>query len=254
MARTWKYALAFGLVGSALAVGCVVKEGDDDATAGQAGEGGTGGSGGTTGGSSGKGGSGGTSGKGGSGGTSGKGGSGTGGSAGTGGSTSGSGGDAGMAGADTGGTSGTGGTGGSGGDETQSVCEVTSDFTDYPDCEPSDATDDCEVCVQEKCCDEYKSCLAYGSGNPQPVNACGYGGPSADMDYSGAGEYGCYTTCMTDYVAENGVCDNDGIDMCASFCAQDCDLVPDATSNIIACVNANCVSQCFRTTETTCGS
>jgi hypothetical protein len=251
MAHTWKYALGLGLMGAALSVGCTVSSGDDDS--GFAGESGAGGS---TSGSGGKGGTTSTGGAGGStggttGGSSGKGGSGgssaTGGAAGAG------------TGGTTGGTSGSGGTtGGTGGDEATPMCDPLEGSTPWPDCKPTpgstDAVHDCEVCVQEHCCEESMNCYA-----TDPYNVCGWGGPDAPSDasmpdYSGAGEIGCYTACVADYVAENEVCDQEGIDSCIAMCVTPmCGTVPgDATNALATCINENCPSKCFAPTVDTC--
>jgi hypothetical protein len=239
MANTWKYAFALGLVGSALAAGCVVNEGDGDGAGGASGEAGSGGTGGTAG----KGGSGGSSGKGGAsgkGGSSGKGGaagSGTsGGSAGTG-----MGGDGGMSGSDTGGTGGTGGT------DMVILCEDLEGTTPYPNC-TAEANNDCSACIETSCCEESMACYS-----TDPYNACGWGGP-ADGEYSGAGEIGCYIECLKNYVGMNdGICDNAGITECTDMCTTDCSLIPDAMNDMVACVNANCAFDCFVADADSCG-
>jgi hypothetical protein len=135
----WSKVASIGLLGSLLAVGCVVGESDEDEPTG-----GTGGVGGSTGGKSGSG----TGGTGGS----------TGGSAGTGGSTGGTGG-------------GTGGTGGSGG--IQCDPDGTLGGTPAADCAPVDPGDTCQECIQTNCCQEWKDCL-----REAPDNVCAWGGPN----------------------------------------------------------------------------
>lgn len=245
MAQTWKYAIGLGLLGGALATGCVVKTGGDP-DVGDAGEGGSGGSGGTTGGSGGKGGStGGSSGKGGAGGTGGStgGSAGKGGSAGTGGTTGGS--------AGTGGTTGgSAGTGGTGGDPTEQdkipECDPATgnlDNTPYPSCEPADPEDPdpCEVCIQESCCEESIACYSFAPGN-----VCGWGGP-LDGEYAGAGEIGCYVACLADYVDENGVCDEDGMGGCYATCQTEMcgDVLGNQTSELAACIHESCNDACL---------
>jgi hypothetical protein len=247
MAHTWKYAFGLGLAGAAFMVSCVVKNGDDDVAGagGQAADGGSGGSsakggtGGTGGSTAGKGGSGGTggssAGKGGAGGTAGS--TATGGKGGTG--------DAGMAGTETGGSAGTSGTGGTGGTvDTSPTCDPLKDSTPYPSCAPTDKGDPCETCIQSKCCDESNDCYS-----TDPYNVCGWGGPTADQfmgEYSGTGEIGCYTQCLTEYVKDMGVCDSDGIDACTSMCQTEmCGLVGDATNALAGCMQENCPSECF---------
>ena len=248
MAHTWKYAFGLGLIGAALTASCVVKNGDDD-VAGAGGD--SGGTGGSTGGSGGTtGGSGGSSAKAGTGGSAaGKGGSSgsAGASAGKGGSTTGGTGgttDGGMAGADTGGTSGTGGsTSGTGGTvDTSPTCDPATGSTPYPSCAPATGMekDPCALCVQTHCCDASNNCYA-----TDPYNVCGWGGPTRG-DYAGAGEIGCYTICLSEYVTANDVCDADGIDACTAMCTTEmCGLVGDATSELAGCMQESCPSECF---------
>ncbi len=243
MAHTWKYALGLGLMGAALSVGCTVSSGDDDSGfAGQSGEGGSSG----TGGSGGKGGTTSTGGTGGStGGTGGSTGGTTGGSAGagTGGSASGSAGTGGSASGSGGSTSGSGGSG----VDTSPTCDGNTMGTPYPDCDPGEANKDdpCALCIQHSCCEESKNCYA-----TDPYNVCGWGGPSMDdpmlADYAGAGEIGCITTCLAEYVTENEVCDTDGIDGCTSMCQTPmCTLVGSATSDLFTCMQDKCAQSCF---------
>jgi hypothetical protein len=228
------------LLGAALSAGCTVSSGDDDfGFAGESGEGGTsprGGSGGT-GGTTSTGGTGGsTGGAGGSTGgtTGGAAGADTGGSSATGGSTSGSGGS-------------TSGSGGSGAVDTSPTCDGDTMGTPYPDCDPSEENKDdpCALCIQSSCCEQSKNCYAL-----EPYNVCGWGGPLMDDptlgDYAGAGEIGCITTCLSEYVAENEVCDTDGIDGCTTMCQTAmCSLVGSATSDLFTCMQDSCASECF---------
>jgi len=207
------------LVGFALASGCVVKsgDGDGDSAAGEGGESATGGS--STGG---KGGSS-TGGKGGS-----TGGSTTGGSS-TGGSTTG--------GSATGGSSGT-------VNMPDPECDPDMgllDSTPFPDCEPRPG-DDCDLCVQENCCEESRICYGYDA-----ENVCGWGGPTSGP-YAGQSEYDCYVSCASDYVQENGVYDDGAIDQCVGECATDmCGLIGNATQELIGCIDMNCESRCYGT-------
>ena len=229
MAHTWKYALGLGLMGAALSVGCTVSSGDDDSGfAGESGEGGSSGKGGTGGTTS----TGGSAGKGGTGGT-------TGGSAGasTGGSASGS---AGMGGS-------TSGSGGTGTVDTTPTCDGDTMGTPWQDCDPGEANKDdpCALCIQHSCCEESKNCYA-----TDPYNVCGWGGPSMDdpmlADYAGAGEIGCITTCLAEYVSDNEVCDTDGIDGCTTMCQTPmCSLAGSATSDLFTCMQDKCASSCF---------
>jgi hypothetical protein len=194
----------------ALASGCVVKSGDGDDDSG--GEGGESGSAGSS--SGGKGGSS----------TGGKGGSATGGSSGS----------------TTGGSSGsaTGGSGNIGGDEVVPECDPDTgelDNTLYPDCEPTDADDPCELCIEANCCAESQVCYGY-----DPGNVCGWGGPDND------GEFTCYVACAQAYVEENGVYDSGAVDECTGMCAtEECGLIGNATQDLVVCVEADCESECF---------
>ncbi len=228
MRHAWKYAAALGFVAATLSVGCTVTTDDDTSTGGTGGT--TGGTGGTTGGTGGT--------TGGTGGT-------TGGTGGTGGSTGGS------ATSGTGGTSaGSGGsTAGTGGSDTTPSCDSDNTGTPYPNCDPVDPKDDCEVCIQKSCCAESKDCYA-----TSPNNVCGWGGPDTEDamlgTVTGIGEIGCYRSCLTKYVNDNGVCDTDGIDQCASACATPmCDgLAGTATSALAGCMQTNCSDECFGAT------
>jgi hypothetical protein len=238
MRHAWKYAAAFGFITAALSAACTVTTDDDVGTGGTGGtttSGGTGGTNGGTGGTSASGGTGGSTG--GTGGSTGGTGGSTGGSAGTGGSVGGSGGS----------TGGAAGTGGSSGDDTAPTCDPADGSlvgTPYPDCEPQDAQDDCEACIQKSCCEESKNCYA-----TEPFNVCGWGGPpSSDASAPLAGEITCYRDCLTTYVNDNGVCDPDGISACATMCATPMcggDLVGGATSDLAACMQTNCSKDCF---------
>jgi hypothetical protein len=220
--RTWKYGILLGLVGVALASGCVVKSDDgedDDATAGEGGESGssTGGKGGSS-----------TGGKGGSSGSA------TGGTAGT--TTGGSSGSA------TGGSSGAG-MGGSMPDTTPECDPDTGelDNTPYPDCEPTDAEDPCELCIEENCCAESRVCYGY-----DPGNVCGWGGIDLDDDDVLDGEITCYVACARAYVEENGAYDEMAVDECTGMCAtEECGLIGNATQDLVVCIEGSCEDECF---------
>ena len=250
MAHTWKL-IGLGFLGAALAAGCTVTSGDDDDSGGAAGEGGTSGAGGSTGGSSAKGGTAGSSaGKGGSSGTAGKA---TGGSAGTGMAGTGT---AGTGGA-TGGSAGTGGTsdggmagaGDTSGVDTTPTCDPKDgelDSTPFPDCKANPSDDPCQLCIQEHCCEESKTC--YGT---EPYNVCGWGGP-ADADTYG--EIGCFQQCLFDKTAANDMtCTADDADTCASDCAttmcfegsNEFPLIGNATNDLASCMTTNCADSCF---------
>jgi hypothetical protein len=244
-------------LGAALAAGCTVKEGDDDDTGGAAGDSGSGGTGGTTGGSSGKGGS---AGKGGS--------SGTGGAAGKGGSAgSSAGSSAAGTGGTTGGSAGTGGTGGTSdagmagagdtGNEPVATCDPADgmlDSTPFPNCDADPEDDDCQICIQESCCEESMNCYA-----TEPYNVCGWGGPT-EGDYAKMNEIGCFTKCLEDATAANEMtCTADDADSCAVECAtpmcfEDAGAFPligTATNELAACMQDKCADPCFH--AATCG-
>jgi hypothetical protein len=229
------------LVGTALAVGCSVEvnDGDGDDTT-QAGAGAD--SGGSSG-SGGKGGSGGT------GGTS----AGKGGAAGTGGTSAGKGGAAGSGGSGQSGTSGStseAGQGGSGEEiDTTPECDPDSgqlDNTPWPNCEPTDSENECEVCIQQNCCEESQECFSHSPGN-----VCGWGGPEAD-DGSRMGEAVCYQSCVRDYVEGEGegVCDVEAEDTCIGDCTtEECGQLGNQTQDLVACMWESCAMDCFSTPD-----
>jgi hypothetical protein len=227
--RTWKHGLWLGLIGFSMAAGCVVKSSDDDDDIGGAGEGGDSSGGTSSGGTAGRGGSSGSS----TGGRGGSSGSNTGGSA-TGGSA-------------TGGSA-TGGSSGAAGANTDPECDPGSgqlDNTPFPNCEPR-AGDDCDACIQESCCEESRICYGY-----DPGNVCGWGGPTSG-DYEGASEIDCYRLCAQDYVAVNGVYDDEAVDTCTSECVTPMcgDFIGNATQDLVICMEANCEERCFWPPET----
>ena len=219
--RTWKYGILLGLVGVALASGCVVKSSDDDGAAGEGGESGSS-SGGKGGSSGGKGGSSGTV-------TGGSSGSATGGSAGS----------------ATGGASGSA-TGGSSGMQTDHECDPASGElvnTPYPDCEPTDPQDPdpCEVCIEANCCAESRVCYGF-----DPGNVCGWGGIDLDNNGELDGEITCFVACARAYVEENGAYDMMAQDECSTECATDgCGQIGNATNEMIICIQEDCEEECF---------
>jgi len=126
--------------------------------------------------------------------------------------------------------------------------------TPYPDCDPTDADDECQACIQTNCCEESKNCNAF-----EPNNVCGYGGPS---DYVGnGGEFLCWQECINERVAigaggaPSDLPDTVDLDMsqeCLSLCATPADYGPDCsglagdeTNAITTCVFENCDAVCF---------
>ena len=188
----WRTLAAIGVVASFVVVGgCVVGSSDDS----------TGGAGGATSGGGGSGGS-------------------------TGGATSGGGTTA------TGGTAGSVATGGTAGAAPAYTCDPSGNLGSTPgSCVPSDSTDACQVCIQQKCCTEWEACLGTGPNNP-----CGWGGPKAS-DGTYPGEIFCYQDCYVnggDQATCAGQCTSDG-----------CGTIAAATNDIITCLDSNCLSECF---------
>jgi hypothetical protein len=100
----------------------------------------------------------------------------------------------------------------------------------------------CSACIQNNCCTEYAECYA-----TDPGNQCGWGGPQD------AGEFPCMKDCLEANVQKGGVSDDEAVGTCASSCAttkanlasQECMLIGDQTSDLIACVNGKCQTECF---------
>jgi hypothetical protein len=162
-----------------------------------------------------------------------------------GGSAAGMAGSAATAGLATGGsnsaTGGTGGTSGTGGVE--AVCDPATgelDNTPYPDCEPRDPSDPCELCIEANCCEETRVCFGY-----EPGNVCGWGGPSSGT-HGGMNEIDCFTACVRDYVAVNGVYDDAADDLCVPACTtSSCGVIGNATQDLVVCMQDNCEDECF---------
>ena len=109
------------------------------------------------------------------------------------------------------------------------------DNTPYPDCEPTDANDACEVCIEASCCAESRVCYGF-----DPGNVCGWGGPDDD------GEITCFVACARAYVMENGAYDMTAQDECSAMCATEgCGQIGNATNELIICIQDNCEDECF---------
>jgi len=222
----WQNAIVLTLFGAAIATACVVSSDSDGVDDDDGGSGGFGNS----------------TGKGGSskGGTTSKGGSDAGGETSSGGDTSNTGGDGPAGGApaaefmcdpDT-----VGGQGGAG---------IVG--TPYPDCEPVDADNDCQVCIQMECCVEQQNCNAF-----EPNNVCGYGGPPEYQN--NGGEFLCWQDCMNAKVeipagdggagGGSGLPDTSDLDMAADCLAEcttpQCGLYGNQTNELAGCVFENC--------------
>ena len=157
-----------------------------------------------------------------------------------------------TAGSSAAGTAGAGGAGGAGPVPFQ--CDPEGDggaVGDPNSCAPIDPNDECQKCVQAKCCAEYGACYA-----TDPGNQCGWGGPAklpSGEDYPG-GEALCTQLCIQDGVAESGVApDAELIGTCGAGCASAKDTsgktceqhVGQQTNDLIGCLNENCSKVCF---------
>ena len=161
----------------------------------------------------------------------------TGGTGGTGGTTGGTGGTTGGTGGTTGGTGGASGSGGATGGSAGYECEpATGGVPGTPgSCEPSDTTDACQTCIKAKCCTEFQVCVATAPGNP-----CWEGGPK-----DGDGEMPCFQTCYTAEL-DKGTDPSTAKGTCAGQCATpSCGTVAGATSDLIACLDTGCLTECF---------
>jgi len=113
--------------------------------------------------------------------------------------------------------------------------------TPYPNCEPVDSDDECELCIQESCCEESKGCWALN-----PANVCGWGGPSENSS-----EIGCYTDCIAEWVGDNAACGSAAHQACVTQCqTEECGEIGDATWALAVCMNDNCADECFGATCT----
>ena len=119
------------------------------------------------------------------------------------------------------------------------------------DCTPVDATDDCQKCVQAKCCSEYEACYA-----TMPGNQCGWGGPAKiNKEDNKGGEALCIELCIQDGVQLSGTSpDAELVGTCGSSCAsnpgngaiKDCgSVIGTQTSYLINCLMDNCSKVCF---------
>jgi hypothetical protein len=105
-----------------------------------------------------------------------------------------------------------------------------------------DSDSSCSTCVKSHCCTEYSNCYA-----TNPGDQCGWGGPK------GEGEISCFQACVIDSTSDGGVVDSDLLGTCAGQCGtprdsagMSCqDTIGQQTSDLIACLNADCSSECF---------
>ena len=204
----WRLVAALGVVSAFVASACVVTTStDDDDNGGSGGSGAKAGS--TTGGSS------------------------------TGGSSSG--------GTATGGSA-TGGNGTAGSAPTYTCDDPNSEGGapgDGGGCEPSDSTDECQVCIQQKCCAEYSACIA-----TDPNNQCGFGGPAlVNGQPNDGGELLCMHECLKKAVKTSMISATaEDIGTCANEClTPSCKMatVGFQTSDVIGCINNNCSMKCW---------
>ncbi len=119
-------------------------------------------------------------------------------------------------------------------------------------CVPDDPDNDCQKCIQAKCCTEYEQCYA-----TSPGNQCGWGGPSklpSGKAYPG-GEGLCIKLGIQDGVELSGVePDAELTGMCAANCntttatggAHECGpIIGNQTDELIRCLGDNCSKVCF---------
>ncbi len=137
------------------------------------------------------------------------------GSAGSGGS-SGSGGATGGSGGATGGTGGTtdAGTGGSAGSDAGKIT-----------CTPDDPNDNCQVCTEQKCCQEFEACYVSGEN-------CGFGGPK------GEGEINCMFVYLTANPGEKVAAANNCVTPGQS-------IISTTTNNLFNCLDTQCLTECI---------
>jgi len=152
----------------------------------------------------------------------------------------GSGGSGATGGGSTGGSGGSGATGGSatgGSGGAQFECEPADGGpAGTPGSCKASGTDKCEVCIEAKCCTEWSACAATGPGNP-----CMWGSPTA-----GDGEIFCFQTCYTAEL-KKGTDPTEAKGTCAGSCATpSCGTVSGATSELIACLDKECLADCFQ--------
>lgn len=106
------------------------------------------------------------------------------------------------------------------------------------DCTPQDTTDVCQVCISEKCCDEYAACAA-----TSPDDSCAWGGPA------GQGEITCIQECVFGVQNDGGVADDTTIAECAGSCTTpSCTqaTVSPQTSALVACLKDQCFDDCLQ--------
>jgi len=169
--------------------------------------------------------------------------------AGTAGAAAGSAGAAGAA-AGSAGTAGTAGTGGAAAVPFQ--CDADDGKIGTPNtCAPTDSSNDCQKCIQAKCCTEQSACYATGPGNQ-----CGWGGPLTINDKPNpGGEAYCIETCIQDGVVLSGTApDEQLVGTCANNCStslsngssKDCGaVIGTQTNDLINCLMDNCSADCF---------
>jgi hypothetical protein len=118
-------------------------------------------------------------------------------------------------------------------------------------CKAADPTDECQVCVQTKCCTEYAECYAV-----DPGNQCGWGGPATlEGSPNEGGELLCMQLCLIATIADSGTApDALQIGTCANHCAtalgngatKECGpVIGSQTSAVVGCLLKNCSIACF---------
>jgi hypothetical protein len=118
-------------------------------------------------------------------------------------------------------------------------------------CKAADPADQCQVCVQTKCCTEYAECYAV-----DPGNQCGWGGPATiEGNPNEGGELLCMQICLIATIADSGTAPDDlQIGTCANHCAttlgngatKECGpVIGSQTSAVVGCLLTNCSIACF---------
>jgi len=118
-------------------------------------------------------------------------------------------------------------------------------------CEPINPNNDCQVCIKNKCCDQWNACYA-----TEPGNQCGWGGPAmVDGMVNRGGELYCIQACLLKVATETQTApDDNDVQACGANCAttpsngatQDCGpIIGFQTNEIVYCMRENCTPECI---------
>ena len=88
------------------------------------------------------------------------------------------------------------------------------------------------MCVNKACCKEWNACVA--------SYACYDGGPS------GEGEIFCFQSCYTAKLTAGSDPTTAKVQCAGSCVTPGTGTIADATNDLIACLDQNCLSQCFQ--------